>query len=57
MRSSLPVVAYFAAISNFPHANLRHYAFLNQGLPDVEDGLRGARGGLCDAESAARRSL
>ena len=33
----LPVVAYFAAISNFPHANLRHYAFLNQGLPDVED--------------------
>jgi deoxyribodipyrimidine photo-lyase len=33
----LPVVAYFAAISNFPHANLRHYAFLNQGLPDVEE--------------------
>src|ERR1700761_5371814 len=25
----LPVVAYFAGISNFPHANLRHYAFLN----------------------------
>jgi deoxyribodipyrimidine photo-lyase len=33
----LPVVAYFAGISNFPHANLRHYAFLNQGLPDVEE--------------------
>jgi deoxyribodipyrimidine photo-lyase len=33
----LPVVAYFAAIKNFPHANLRHYAFLNQGLPDVEE--------------------
>ena len=32
----LPVVAYFAGIKNFPHANLRHYAFLNQGLPDVE---------------------
>ncbi len=32
----LPVVAYFAGISNFPHANLRHYAFLNQGLVDVE---------------------
>jgi deoxyribodipyrimidine photo-lyase len=32
----LPVVAYFAGISNFPHANLRHYAFLNQGLPDIE---------------------
>ena len=35
----LPLVVYFAAISNFPHANLRHYAFLNQGLPDVEDDL------------------
>ena len=33
----LPCVAYFAAISNFPHANLRHYAFLNQGLPDIEE--------------------
>jgi deoxyribodipyrimidine photo-lyase len=32
----LPVVVYFAGIKNFPHANLRHYAFLNQGLPDVE---------------------
>jgi deoxyribodipyrimidine photo-lyase len=33
----LPVVAYFAGISNFPHANLRHYAFLNRGLWDVEE--------------------
>ena len=33
----LPVVVYFAGISNFPHANLRHYAFLHQGLPDVEE--------------------
>ena len=33
----LPVVAYFAGIKNFPHANLRHYAFLNQGLPDIEE--------------------
>jgi deoxyribodipyrimidine photo-lyase len=32
----LPVVAFFSAISNFPHANLRHYAFLNQGLHDAE---------------------
>lgn len=31
----LPCVVYFAAIKNFPHANLRHYAFLNQGLPDI----------------------
>jgi deoxyribodipyrimidine photo-lyase len=35
----LPVVVYFAAIRNFPHANLRHYAFLNQGLVDVEADL------------------
>ena len=35
----LPLVVYFAGISNFPHANLRHYAFLQQGLPDVEEDL------------------
>jgi deoxyribodipyrimidine photo-lyase len=35
----LPLVVYFAGISNFPHANLRHYAFLNQGLVDVEEDL------------------
>lgn len=31
----LPIVTYFAGIGNFPHANLRHYVFLNQGLVDV----------------------
>lgn len=36
---ALPLVVYFAGISNFPHANLRHYAFLNQGLVDVEHDL------------------
>ena len=36
---NLPLVVYFAGISNFPHANLRHYVFLNQGLPDVEADL------------------
>src|ERR1700678_2927633 len=35
----LPLVVYFAGISNFPHANLRHYAFLNQGLLDIEADL------------------
>ncbi len=35
----LPVVAYFAGIANFPHANLRQYAFLNRGLADVEADL------------------
>ena len=36
----LPVVVYFAGISNFPHANLRHYVFLNQGLRDVQQDLK-----------------
>jgi deoxyribodipyrimidine photo-lyase len=35
----LPLVVYFAAIANFPHANLRHYVFLNQGLIDIEEAL------------------
>src|ERR1700761_2632300 len=35
----LPIVVYFSAISNFPHANLRHYVFLNQGLVDIEEDL------------------
>ena len=36
---SLPLVVYFAGIANFPHANLRHYAFLNQGLADIASDL------------------
>jgi deoxyribodipyrimidine photo-lyase len=35
----LPLVVYFAGIANFPHANLRHYAFLQQGLPDIAEDL------------------
>jgi len=35
----LPLVVYFAGIKNFPHANLRHYVFLNQGLVDIEEDL------------------
>ncbi len=36
----LPLLVYFAGISNFPHANLRHYIFLQEGLRDVEQDLR-----------------
>jgi deoxyribodipyrimidine photo-lyase len=36
---NLPVVVFFSAISNFPHANLRHYVFLNQGFSDIEEDL------------------
>jgi deoxyribodipyrimidine photo-lyase len=32
----LPVVVYFQVIPNYPHANLRHYHFLQQGLRDVQ---------------------
>jgi deoxyribodipyrimidine photo-lyase len=35
----LPLLVYFSAIQNFPNANLRHYVFLNQGLPDIEADL------------------
>ncbi|HYK37561.1 deoxyribodipyrimidine photo-lyase [Alloacidobacterium sp.] len=35
----LPVVTFFSIIATYPHANLRHYAFLNQGLPDIEEDL------------------
>src|SRR5487761_1324533 len=35
----LPMLVYFSAISNFPRANLRHYVFLNQVLPDIEADL------------------
>jgi deoxyribodipyrimidine photo-lyase len=31
----LPVVVFFGVIPNYPHANLRHYHFLAQGLRDV----------------------
>ena len=31
----LPVVVYFSVVSNYPHANLRHYHFLAQALRDA----------------------
>ena len=30
-----PVVAFLAPIPFYPHANLRHYRFLNEGIPDI----------------------
>ncbi|HUB30698.1 MAG TPA: deoxyribodipyrimidine photo-lyase [Terracidiphilus sp.] len=40
----LPVLVFFSVIPNYPHANLRHYHFLAQGLRDV-------------AEDAAKRGV
>ena len=35
-----PVVIFFAPVPFYPHANLRHYAFLAQGIPDIASGAR-----------------
>src|SRR5215467_4202285 len=32
-----PVVVFFAPIPFYPHANLRHYSFLAQGIADIAD--------------------
>ena len=35
-----PVVIFFAPLLFYPHANLRHYAFLTQGIPDTAERAR-----------------
>src|ERR1700719_1475408 len=35
----LPLIVFFSAISNYPHANWRHYYFMQQGLLDVAEDL------------------
>jgi deoxyribodipyrimidine photo-lyase len=34
-----PVVTFFAPVPFYPHANLRHYSFLNDGIADIAAGL------------------
>ncbi len=34
-----PVVVFFAPVPYYPHANLRHYRFLNEGIPDIAEAL------------------
>jgi deoxyribodipyrimidine photo-lyase len=34
-----PVVVFFAPVPFYPHANLRHYRFLNEGIPDIGNAL------------------
>ena len=36
----LPVVIFFAPVPFYPHANLRHYAFLAQGIPETAEQAR-----------------
>jgi deoxyribodipyrimidine photo-lyase len=35
-----PCVVFFAPVPFYPHANLRHYRFLNQGIPSIANGLK-----------------
>jgi deoxyribodipyrimidine photo-lyase len=34
-----PVVVFFAPVPFYPNANLRHYRFLNEGIPDIASDL------------------
>jgi len=34
-----PVVVFFAPVPFYPHANLRHYRFLNEGIADIASAL------------------
>jgi deoxyribodipyrimidine photo-lyase len=34
-----PAVVFFAPVPFYPHANLRHYGFLNEGIPDIAAAL------------------
>jgi deoxyribodipyrimidine photo-lyase len=36
---SQPVVVFFAPVPFYPHANLRHYHFLAEGIPDIAEAL------------------
>ena len=33
---ALPVIVFFSVVDNYPHANLRHYYFMQQGLRETE---------------------
>jgi deoxyribodipyrimidine photo-lyase len=35
-----PIVVFFAPVPYYPHANLRHYRFLNEGIPDIAESLQ-----------------
>src|SRR5580704_5670213 len=34
-----PAVVFFAPVPFYPHANLRHYRFLEEGIPDIAQSL------------------
>ena len=44
-----PVVVFFAPVPFYPRANLRHYRFLAEGIPDIAEDLAGAECRICFA--------
>ncbi len=42
----LPVMVFLAAIPFYPHANLRHYAFMSEGFADIENDCQRRRVGF-----------
>jgi len=36
----IPVIVFFAPVPFYPHANLRHYRFLIDGIPDIAEDLK-----------------
>ena len=38
-----PVVVFLAPVPFYPRANLRHYRFLIEGIPDIAEGAGGPR--------------
>jgi deoxyribodipyrimidine photo-lyase len=41
-----PAVVFFAPVPYYPHANLRHYRFLNEGIPEIAADVRARRVGF-----------
>ena len=41
-----PAVVFFAPVPFYPHANLRHYRFMNEGIPDIAADARARRVGF-----------
>ncbi|HEY1659382.1 MAG TPA: deoxyribodipyrimidine photo-lyase [Candidatus Sulfotelmatobacter sp.] len=42
----MPVVVFLAPVPFYPRANLRHYRFLAEGIPDIADSLQSRNAGL-----------
>lgn len=41
-----PVVVFFAPVPFYPHANLRHYRFLTEGIPDIAEAVTARKVGF-----------